>query len=61
MIPTYPMTDKCLNNDFCEYCDEVIEKGAIRIDDGILYHDYCFEENRWLFELLDEKVFKDFN
>ena len=55
------MTDKCLNNDFCEYCDEVIEKGAIRIDDGILYHDYCFEENRWLFELLDEKVFKDFN
>ena len=27
----------------CGYCDEAIKIGAIRMDDGLLYHDYCFE------------------
>tara|TARA_B100000963_G_scaffold100924_1_gene87293 strand:- start:780 stop:950 length:171 start_codon:yes stop_codon:yes gene_type:complete len=27
----------------CGYCGEAIKIGAIRMDDGLLYHDYCFE------------------
>ena len=27
----------------CGYCDEAIKIGAIIMDDGLLYHDYCFD------------------
>ena len=27
----------------CAYCEEVIEEYAIRTNDEILYHDYCFD------------------
>jgi len=27
----------------CGYCDDAIEKYAIRMNDGLLYHDYCFD------------------